>query len=82
MECNVCQAMKPAMAGPMPGMGPIAPKQYGPMRGEMVPRGGAGIGRGGPGGMVGRRSRRQGAPEPRPGDWECPRCYNVNFSYR
>merc|ERR1719500_1311403 len=21
-------------------------------------------------------------PEPRPGDWDCPRCQNVNFSHR
>ena len=32
--------------------------------------------------VIGRRQRKPGAPVPSVGDWECPRCYNVNFSYR
>lgn len=56
--------------GPM-GMGPMGP---GPMGGGGM-MGGM---QGGPmGGMGGKRQ-----PEPRPGDWDCPRCYNLNFSSR
>ena len=32
--------------------------------------------------MNGSGGRRRGGPEPRPGDWECPRCYNLNFATR
>ena len=84
-ECNVCKAMRPANAGPMPPMGSMPPRQYGPMHGGMGPRMGGMMGRGGqdrPAAGMSRRTRRPGAPEPRPGDWECPRCYNINFSYR
>ncbi len=53
--------------GPM-GMGPMGVPMMGGMRSGPM---------GSPMGMGGKRQ-----PEARPGDWDCPRCYNLNFSSR
>jgi hypothetical protein len=45
----------------------------------MMGMGGGMMGMGGGGGAGVSGGKR---PEARPGDWDCPRCYNLNFSSR
>lgn len=84
-----------AMGGGMASMnmgGGMASMNMGGGMGPMGMGGGMGpMGMGG--GMMGMRSPmgdgamgamgggKRGV-EPRPGDWDCPRCYNLNFSSR
>jgi len=74
---NSMQSMSNSMGIPPPmgGMGLGMPLHS--AGGNMNPgnRGG-----GGGGGKV--TLRRHTGPEPREGDWECPRCYNLNFGSR
>ncbi len=56
--------------GPMGGGPPMANSSMGGMMG------------GGGGGGLKMALRRHKGPDPKEGDWECPRCYNLNFSSR
>jgi hypothetical protein len=67
-----------SMGGGMSAMG-MSGGGMGPMGMGPMGMGGAMMGgmRSGPMGMGVKRP-----PEARPGDWDCPRCYNLNFSSR
>jgi len=81
---NSMQSLSNSMGISQPPMGGMSPMSNGMGMPSSSARGNMNSGnRGGGGGGGGKVTlRRHHGPEPRDGDWECPRCYNLNFGSR